>query len=277
MREVATEALAILQSAIQTTRTALQASACARVVGMEKFIAVSMAWRCSSHGEAIHLLLSVGHADEASILLRSLLADAQRLEYMRSHPSDRLSLSVHLWRARLRNIRDMMKAAKESRQPANEVDDRLRSMVDIAEATLDQIVHNRQLGKEKKFPAEGWTMARNLNRLDDVMDYVMTSHTAHGTLLGTGATFPSDPEGRHMVPIKTDDLELVIAISGRAQQYVFLSAVATLEILEASSVNEVAAQGTQMWREYEACQARASSTDRSTQQADATDGPSGRR
>ena len=61
-----------------------------------EYFPMKMTWQLISRCEGIHLLLNDGLLDEASILLRSLMWDSQRLIYLDHNPDDRAALILGL-------------------------------------------------------------------------------------------------------------------------------------------------------------------------------------
>lgn len=135
------------------------------------------------------------------------------------------------------NIENFAKAAQKSGRPGEQ--NELLQHVKNERAKLEKMKKDSGIKKLAKFPEEGPSMAAALGRPDDLIDYVMTSQTMHGTLLGTGVSFAKDKSSVVPIGLKTDHPEAILAVAGRALDYLFLAACSAVKLVEPSGLSEL--------------------------------------
>ena len=192
---------------------------------------------CISKAKAIAQLLKHGHADESSILIRSLQSDAHRLAFASQQGDRSAEWLLRVINLRAGNIERFAGAARDSSQGHGI--DGLRVLADQHHELVRNEMKRLGLSKLPKFPAEGKAMAMKLGRPDDLIDYVASSMAVHGSLSGMGFSPRMGDDGIVQISIQSDSPELAVAIAGRASRYVQLATVSSLEIV-GSAVLEAA-------------------------------------
>lgn len=180
-------------------------------------------WRCLSRYEAIVLLMKHDHIDEAIAVMRSLLNDAQRLIYLNKHPQKRNATVMWMWNERLSNIEKLAKTAVKTNQTGSQAD--IFRFVKNQRASLERTKQKYGIIKFQKPPDEGADMAKELNRLDDWLDYLMTTYASHGTLSSPGISLKSLGSNTIQIPHRNTDLGLLLSVSERATGYIFEAAL----------------------------------------------------
>jgi hypothetical protein len=130
-----------------------------------EYFPMKMTWQSVSRCEGILLLQRDGLLDEACILLRSLMWDAQRLIYLDKHPDERVALILGLQQDQLNNWQSLCKVAKErGRDP-----EPLLSTIKLKRQQIENAKLKHGIGRLKKFPKEGIGIARSVRRPSDMI------------------------------------------------------------------------------------------------------------
>ena len=213
-------------------------------------VIITIYWRCLSRYEAIGLLLKHHHTDEALTVMRPLLNDAQRLIYLDKHPQKRNATVMWLWNERLSNIGGLAKTAERTNQPGSQAD--VLDFVRDQRASLERAKRNFGVTKFLKPPKEGASMAREFNRLDDWLDYLMTTYASHGTLSSPSLSLKSVGSEAKQIALRSTDLGLLLGVGERAANYIFEAALSVASLLEWESKHVLQARWDTIQPEFEA-------------------------
>jgi hypothetical protein len=213
-------------------------------------VIITIYWRCLSRYEAIVLLLKHHHTDEALTVMRSLLNDAQRLIYLDRHPQKRNGTVMWLWNERLSNIESLANTAERTNQPGSQAD--VLDFVKDQRASLEGDKREFGVTKFLKPPKEGASMARELNRLDDWLDYLMMTHASHGTLSSPGLSLKSVGSGAKQISLRNTDLGLLLGVGEGAASYIFEAALSVASMLQWESKHVLQMMWNTIQPEFEA-------------------------
>jgi hypothetical protein len=136
--------------------------------------------RCLSRYQAIGLLLAFDQPDDGYALMRGLLGDAQRLQVMEKRPSDRVALALAWWDAAVRELEDRARTAETVGQTTFGAG--IRSITVAQRDALDRVRRETGEARRRSLPTEGKPLAKASGHEDDLLDYVIASDPAHGTL-----------------------------------------------------------------------------------------------
>ncbi len=194
-----------------------------RVPAAIEFIAVKMMWQSVSKCEAIHNLASNGLLDEASIVLRSLMWDVQRLIYMDQNPEQRNALLFGLANKHIHNLEDLATIAEQIGVDAQI----LRESVIKQRQAFEKARTALEVTKLKRFPSEGLDIARSIGRLNDMLDHQMLSGNAHSAALSMLTNVSAQKEGKVHLSSRNKKPGFVSGITASAVDYLFKGAIAT--------------------------------------------------
>lgn len=196
---------------------------------------VKMTWQLVARCEAIHHLLADGLLDEATLILRTLLWDSQRLMYMDQHPEWRKALILGMEEEQLKKWEQLGKqAAKRDRDP---------------EAIIKHVRNRRKqlqelglpVGRHRKFP-EGSGMANELGRESDLIGHLMYSHAAHSAAWSQTVNIQKSDAGGLQHFLRNKSPRLIVAVAGCAIEYLFKGTIATAKAQEWDTLDELRQQ-----------------------------------
>jgi Family of unknown function (DUF5677) len=153
-------------------------------------VALWVATRSLARLRTIQLLLQHRQADDALILLRPLISDSQRMQYIAKRPpSDRDGLVVAWLDHALSEWDGIAHAATSSGQTAFAAS--IREKVDTERRALDR----SRPTPRGSLPAEGVSLARSIGHTDDEVDYVLATKSSHGSITSTLRHVEVGPDG----------------------------------------------------------------------------------
>lgn len=240
-----TESLALLRQAIDTVN-GLTPKEYPKIPAIE-FLAIKMMWQSVSRCDAIHLLLMDGLLDDATILLRSLMWDAQRLIYMDQNPDDRVALLMGLGNKQIHNMEALAKIVEELGLDSKT----MREEVIRRRQQFEKARSARGIGKLKKFPAEGLGIARNIGRLSDMLGHQMYSASTHSAALSMFTNVSETADGEVTFSSRNRAPGYVGGTASSACEYLFEGAIATAKALGWDTKKELREQYAETTGKYE--------------------------
>jgi hypothetical protein len=136
--------------------------------------------RCLTRYQAIGLLLAFDQPDDGYALVRGLLTDSERLQFMASRPAERLALALDWTDAAVRDLESRAFTADAVGQKTFAAG--IRSITVAQRQAIDKVRNDTGVMKRSSFPGEGKPLAKAVGRDDDYLDYVIASNPAHGSL-----------------------------------------------------------------------------------------------
>jgi len=228
-----TQALTLLRQAIDAVIDLTPKGV--RELPVIEFMPTKMMWQAVSRCEAIHRLLSDGLLGEATILLRSLMWDAQRLIYMDQYPQQRSALILGLLEKHLRNWEELARLAEERGREEKPV----RQKVKEQRRQLEQLRMSHGVGKLKKFPSEGYNIVRRTNRLSDMIGHKMFSISAHAAAQSMFVGESRTDDGEMRLFSRNKNPVYVNGVAGSASEYLFEGTIATAKAQEWDTWDEL--------------------------------------
>ena len=228
-----TEALALLRQGIDAVHD-LTPKEYPQIPAIE-FTATKMMWQSISRCEAVHLLLTEGHLDEATILLRSLMWDAQRLIYMDQNPDDRIALLLGLGNKQTHNMEALVRIAEELELDA----EIFRQEVINRRQQLERARSARGVGELKRFPSEGIDIARSIGKLNDMLGHQMYSANTHSAALSIFTNVSITEDGTVNLTSRNKAPRYVSGAARSAVEHLFDGAIATAKAQEWKTVDEL--------------------------------------
>jgi hypothetical protein len=207
-----------------------------------EIVALSLCYGCVSRFQALLLLLSERLVDDAVALLRPLLADSQRLAFIRHKDpeSSRRSVLLGLWKDRVVNARKLAEAAKRTKQSGEGTD--LFAFVASQERMLAQAQQRYGIQRLERVSTEGASMASALGRTDDEIDYLLGTFSAHSRLLSPFAGIRTLEKSTVAMSLRTTDFGLCSKIGARAAELALDGFEAALEVLAWRPASELEEQ-----------------------------------
>ena len=225
------EALDLLRQSIETivTHTPTQT----RELPVLEVMPVKMTWQLLGRCEAIHHLLDDGLLDEATIILRSLMWDAQRLMYLDKHPDWRKALILGMEEDQLKKWEALARqAGKRGRDP--------QSIHDYVRDRRQQIQRiGLPIGRRRKFPPEGSGIGKILGRESDIIGHQMYSHAAHSAAWSQLVNTRTTEDGEFQLILRNKNPRLVGGVAWSAIEYLFQGTIATAKAQEWDTLDEL--------------------------------------
>lgn len=207
-----------------------------------------MFWQNHGRCVAINLLLENGLLDEAAIILRPLMADAQRLMYAAKNPGKRESLALRLELELAHELKSMAQLDANLGRPPDgtnkRADNHLRSI------EQDRIA--RGIKKLEKFPEEGKNIASALGRESDRPGHKLYSILVHGKSLSPIPERLEMDDGTIRQSFRSNDPIYILGIAEAATEYLYESAIAAGEAQKWSTLDRLVAAYGKTTQRFEA-------------------------
>lgn len=229
-----TDALALLRQAIDEVHGHMPKEYREFDLPAIELTALKMMRQSISRCDSIHLLLTEGLLEDATILLRSLMWDAQRLIYMDQHPKDRISLLLTLENKKTNNMEGQANIAKELDLDVTI----MRKEVTKRRREYEKARLAYGAGKPKTFP-EGEGMARSIGRLTDVLGHKMYSASTHGAALSVFSNVAIGEGGKLKLLSRNKSPGYVSGVAWSASEYLFEGVIATAKAQGWNTVDQL--------------------------------------
>lgn len=181
-----------------------------------------MFWQLFRRSDAIQFLLKEGFLDDAMILLRSCMWDAQRLIYLRQNPADRDALVLGLEVDMITNWENLASIEKAAGRDTREFDRKIQER----RTGLENARERRGIGKKKSFPKEGSNLARAIGRSSDQIGHKFFSISSHGASLSPVMEMQVDNENAISLYVRNKNPIFVAYVAWATSEYLFEAAVA---------------------------------------------------
>jgi hypothetical protein len=181
-------------------------------------------------------LLADDYQDEALVVLRSLINDAMRVQFLERNPTTREGNALWWWSSQVKELRKYAEAARRS--AVEEWEEAAG-----AASTLHDEIRNRQAALGYRMlpamPAEGKGMARALGQPRDELDYLISTWSSHSTLLAVLRHHRVGDDSTTTYLIRGSDLARLIEIGRLAADYYTRVLVSAAHILDWATVDEL--------------------------------------
>lgn len=203
-----------------------------------ELIAFKMMRQSISRCDSIHLLLTDGLLEDATILLRSLMWDAQRLIYLDQNSNDRVALLFGMGYQSIQNLEDLASKAE-----ANGLDAAvIRSAVVKQRQMIGEAIAAHGGVKRKKFPKEGAGLAKSIRRPTDTLGHQMYSATAHSAALSIFTNVSISEDGKVNLSSRNKSPGYVSGIAWSAIEHMFEGVIATAKAQEWDTLDKLREQ-----------------------------------
>lgn len=194
---------------------------------------VKITWQLVARCEAIHHLLADGLLDEATIILRTLLWDSQRLMYMDKHPEWRKALVLGMEEEQLKNWESLARQAERRGRDEEQIHEFVRTRRKQLQAI------GLSVGRQRKFPPEGGALAKAMERDSDEIGHLMYSQAAHSAAWSQTVNIQKTDDGKYHHFLRNKTPGLVAGVACSAVEYLLEGTIATARAQDWDTLDEL--------------------------------------
>jgi hypothetical protein len=208
--------------------------------------------RCHGRLLAVTALLREGFQDEALVVLRSLISDSMRIQYIERHANVGDALALSLWNGQVRELRKYAEAAKRAG-----LSDWTR-VSEVANALADDITERRMslgLAKVPAVPAEGKGLARALGQPLDELAYLRSTFSSHTTLMAVLDHHRTEVDGTTTYLVRRSDPEALLDIGHMLMDHYLRALIGSATVLEWTTLGDLISARSRLEAEFAALQA----------------------
>lgn len=208
-------------------------------VSMKGFVGplvYAVAARCEARYRGVLTLLAADYQDEALVVLRSLINDAMRVEYLERNPATREANALWWWSSQIREFRKYAEAARHAG-----AGDWARATEAVATLHTEVLERQHSLGLRRlpPIPPEGRGLARELGQPLDELDYLRATLSSHSTLLAVLDHHVVSDDGTTTYLVRQDEVTRLIDIGHMAVDYYLRALIAAAGILGWPSLSDL--------------------------------------
>jgi hypothetical protein len=222
--------------------------------GPDVQVAARVFARCRARYQAIGLLLAFDQPDDGYALLRGLMGDSQRLQVLARRPTSRMALAFGWQEAAIRDLEERARAAEAVGR--TEFAAGIWAITVPQRAALEQVQRELGVKRRNRLPDEGRNLADAAGHADDILDWVIASDPAHGSLptalwhdrIGIRDAGPGEVTG---LRVGGNDPGWRGTVADRATRHMVRAMAAVAVICNLSNADELGAYATDMERRLE--------------------------